>query len=92
MAAPLVTATPASVSLNPGGFIDVVVSAVDPDSATGTATVSVSDSQGNVTPVVVNIVIDDPLTFDPIAVIAGVSVVVTQIDVTATSATYRIQA
>jgi hypothetical protein len=92
MASPIVTATPSTVELNPGGFIDVTIDATDPDSASGTATMTVADSAGNTTPVVVSIVIDDPLTFDPAAVVVGVSVTVTQIAVSSTSATYRIQA
>ncbi len=91
MAAPLVTAAPSTVNLAPGGFVDVVITGVDPDTATGTATFVVTDGEGNSTPVVVIIDIADPLTFDPVALVVDVSATVTQQSTTTTTATYRIQ-
>ena len=92
MAAPVIdSVSPASVNLAPGQFADVVVTAHDPDSASGTGSFAVTDGQGNTSNATVAITITDPLTFG-----AGSSnvpgVTVQKIASTATTATYRIQA
>lgn len=77
MAAPVVDSVspPVSpgISLTPGGApVDVTIVAHDPDSGTGTGTIAITDSGGNVTNVVVNITELDPLTFGACA-IAGLT-------------------
>ncbi len=92
MAAPIIdSVSPSSVTLNPGEFTDVVVTAHDPDSANGAGTIEVTDSQGNVRPVIVGLVVDDPLTFGAGSTnLPGVTV--QKIAETPTSATYRFTA
>lgn len=91
MAAPVVSASPTSVTLNPGQFADVVITATDPDSTSGTGTFPVTDSQGNTSSATVSITISDPLTFGTATTdVSGVAV--TKLSETAGSATYRVQA
>lgn len=93
MAAPVIdSVVPASASLNPGGFVDVVVSAHDPDSASGSVLFPVADQQGNVVQAFIDLVLEDPLVFGAAENPDGLAVVVQQIDVQANQATYRIQA
>ena len=92
MAAPVVdSVVPASLSLAPGQFADVVVTAHDPDSATGTVTVQVTDAGGSSVTGTAALTLNDPLTFGAGSTdVPGVTV--TKIASTPTTATYRVQA
>lgn len=92
MAAPVIeSVVPASVALTPGASVDVVITASDPDQASGSEVIDVTDGQGNVTPVTVTVVVNDPLTFgDATDNVPGVTV--TKIASTPTTATYRFTA
>lgn len=93
MAAPVASASPNQLALNPGQSLDVTVTASDPDSKSGTVDLPTSDSQGNVTVVHVTVVIDDPLTFGGAVVppeLEGLTV--QRISATATTAVYRFTA
>ncbi|MGH8950148.1 MAG: hypothetical protein ACRDX9_01875 [Acidimicrobiia bacterium] len=93
MAAPVIdSVTPLSASLSPGGFVDVVVVARDPDSASGSVTFPVTDTQGNETLASIDLTLDDALSFGAAQNPDALAVTVQQIDVSATSATYRITA
>jgi hypothetical protein len=94
MAAPVIeSVTPASADLSPGQFVDVVVVAHDPDSASGAVQFPVSDSQGNTTLASIALILDDPLTFGEAQNPDSLAVTVQLIaPPTATSATYRITA
>ena len=94
MSAPIIDNAPLDdvvLSAVPGTFADVEVVAHDPDSASGTGTITVSDASGNETPVEVNLRVDDALTFGeavlPPELVGLVSVV--QIAVQPNRATYR---
>jgi hypothetical protein len=65
MAAPVIDSVtpPGPLTLAPGQTVTFNVAAHDPDTRNGTATFSVSDSQGNVTPVQVAVSVSDPLIF-----------------------------
>lgn len=90
MAAPVIdSVTPASITLAPGGTADVVVTAHDPDQSSGTGTITVTDGQGNTTPVTVALTVNDPLTFSAGSVSGASNVTVQRIAVTPNSATYR---
>lgn len=92
MAAPVIdSVTPPSASLAPGAFVDVVVTAHDPDSAAGSVTFPVTDSTGLVTNAHLDLTINDTLTFGP-ADAGGLNVTVQKIASTPTSATYRVTA
>lgn len=93
MAAPILDSiTPASVTLAPGQFADVTISAHDPDSGTGTADIPITDSAGTAVVAHVDIRIADPITFGT-AVVNGVAVTVQRITPANVSpATYRITA
>ena len=61
MAAPVIdSVTPTSVTLPPvsGSTADVVIVAHDPDAAAGSGVVNLTDLEGNVTPVVVALQVD----------------------------------
>ena len=92
MAAPVIeSVVPASVALTPGASVDVVITASDPDQASGTGVIPVTDGQGNTTPVNVAITVTDPLTFGT-ATDDVLGVTVTKVAETATTATYRFTA
>ena len=64
MAGPIINSVPpASLTLQSGETQRIVIDAFDPDAASGDATVTVTDSQGNETPVLVAISIEDPITY-----------------------------
>lgn len=99
MAAPIIdSVVPSSASLVPGEFVDVVVEAHDPDSASGSVDFPVTDSQGNTVTASVSLVLNDPLSFGAALNPSGLAVTVTKIaegphPVTGNpSATYRVQA
>lgn len=93
MAAPVIdSVSPSAITLAPGGTQDVVVVAHDPDQSSGTGNITVTDGQGNTTPVSVAIVVNDPLTFSAGSVSGASNVTVTRIAVSANSATYRFTA
>jgi len=99
MAAPIIdSVTPASAALSPGQFVDVVVVAHDPDSASGAVAFPVSDGQGNTVLASIVLTLDDPLTFgaaqnpDSLAVTVSGPVVGTDPTTGHPSATYRITA
>lgn len=92
MAAPVIdSVTPASATLAPGQFVDVVVAAHDPDSASGIGTFPVTDGQGNMTTATVNLTIDDPISFGVGS--SALNVTIQRLTPAATNpATYRITA
>lgn len=65
MASPVIDSVtpPGPLTLAPGQSVTFNVAAHDPDTRSGTATFTVSDAAGNVTPVVVAVSVADPLTF-----------------------------
>ena len=93
MAAPIIDSIePQSVALAPGGSADVVITAHDPDTRSGQATIPLSDGEGNVVDAIVFVGIADPLSFGEAVISEGLGVTVTRLSTTPTSATYRIQA
>lgn len=93
MASPIVDSiTPASVTLAPGQFADVTITAHDPDSGSGTADIPITDGASNAVTAHVSITIADPILFGA-ATVNGVAVTATRITPAGVSpATYRIQA
>lgn len=94
MAAPVIDSiTPANVTLAPGQFADVTITAHDPDSGTGTGDIPIIDAAGNKTDAHIAITILDPLTFGDATVTGLTGVTVTRITPAGQSpATYRVQA
>ena len=65
MAAPIIDSiTVSPLTVQPGQAFVVMISAHDPDALTGTLRGVVTDSQGNISSATVDIMIQDPLTFD----------------------------
>jgi hypothetical protein len=94
MAAPVIdSVTPPNATLSPGQFIDVVVAAHDPDSASGSVKFPVADTQGNTTEASILLVLNDPLTFSPALNPNGLNVTIQRITAAAVNpATYRVTA
>jgi hypothetical protein len=89
MAAPIVDSiVPASITLSPGEFADVVITAHDPDSGSGVGSIDITDQQGNTTVVGVALTLEDALVFTDLG--SDIPTITSQvIDVTATTITVR---
>jgi hypothetical protein len=61
VATPILTASPSTVSLTPGGSATVTVTATDPDAGTATLHIVGTDGEGNPATVDVTVQMSDPI-------------------------------